>query len=36
MSIAELITFLEELFAQLIELFGGYFNKEEETETPEA
>lgn len=34
MSIKELIVFLEELFAQLMELFGGYFNKEEET--PEA
>ena len=37
MSIAELIVFLEALFAQLMELFGGLFNKDEaEGETPEA
>ncbi len=36
MSIAELIVFLEELFAQLMEFFGGLFNKDEEGETPEA
>lgn len=36
MSIAELIAFLEELFAQLMEFFSGYFNKGEEGETPEA
>lgn len=37
MSIAELIVFLEDLFAQLIEFFSGLFNKEEaEGETPEA
>ncbi len=30
MSIGELITFLEGLFKQLMEIFGGLFNKEGE------
>ncbi len=38
MSIGELIAFLEDLFAQLMEIFGNLFNKDEEAEgeTPEA
>lgn len=36
MTIGEVIEMLKEIFAILAEIFGGFFNKEEDTEGEEA